>query len=106
MCSPTASCCDGRTVDQIRKITIEVGALPRTHGSCLFTRGETKAMAVATLGTKSDEQRVEELEASRGSRTCCTYTFPPFSVGETRPIRGPAGARSARAHSPSARSSR
>src|SRR5207237_7036448 len=53
---------DGRGLDDIRKITIEVGVLPRTHGSCLFTRGETQALAVTTLGTKSDEQRVEELE--------------------------------------------
>ena len=80
---------DGRTVDQIRKITIEVGALPRTHGSCLFTRGETQAMAVATLGTKSDEQRVEELEGQSWKSYMLHYNFPPFSVGEVRPIRGP-----------------
>jgi polyribonucleotide nucleotidyltransferase len=80
---------DGRTPDQIRKITIEVGALPRTHGSCLFTRGETQAMAVATLGTKSDEQRVEELEGQSWKSYMLHYNFPPFSVGETRPIRGP-----------------
>ena len=80
---------DGRGVDDIRPITVEVGALPRTHGSCLFTRGETQALAVATLGTKSDEQRVEELEGQSWKSYMLHYNFPPFSVGEVRPIRGP-----------------
>jgi len=80
---------DGRGPDQIRPITVEVGVLPRTHGSCLFTRGETQALAVATLGTKSDEQRVEELEGQSWKSYMLHYNFPPFSVGETRPIRGP-----------------
>ncbi len=80
---------DGRGLNDIRPITIEVGALPRTHGSCLFTRGETQAMAVATLGTKSDEQRVEELEGQSWKSYMLHYNFPPFSVGEVRPIRGP-----------------
>ncbi len=80
---------DGRGPDDIRPITIEVGVLPRTHGSCLFTRGETQALAVATLGTKSDEQRVEELEGQSWKSYMLHYNFPPFSVGETRPIRGP-----------------
>jgi polyribonucleotide nucleotidyltransferase len=80
---------DGRGPDQIRPVTVEVGALPRTHGSCLFTRGETQALAVATLGTKSDEQRVEELEGQSWKSYMLHYNFPPFSVGETRPIRGP-----------------
>jgi len=80
---------DGRGPDDIRKITIEVGVLPRTHGSCLFTRGETQALVVATLGTKSDEQRVEELEGQSWKSYMLHYNFPPFSVGETRPIRGP-----------------
>jgi polyribonucleotide nucleotidyltransferase len=80
---------DGRGPDDIRPITIEVGVLPRTHGSCLFTRGETQAMAVATLGTKSDEQRVEELEGQSWKSYMLHYNFPPFSVGEVRPIRGP-----------------
>jgi polyribonucleotide nucleotidyltransferase len=80
---------DGRGPQDIRPITIEVGALPRTHGSCLFTRGETQAMAVATLGTKSDEQRVEELEGQSWKSYMLHYNFPPFSVGEVRPIRGP-----------------
>jgi polyribonucleotide nucleotidyltransferase len=80
---------DGRKPDQIRPITIEVGLLPRTHGSCLFTRGETQALVVTTLGTKSDEQRVEELEGQSWKSYMLHYNFPPFSVGETRPIRGP-----------------
>ena len=80
---------DGRGLDDIRKISIEVGVLPRTHGSCLFTRGETQALAVATLGTKSDEQRVEELEGQSWKSYMLHYNFPPFSVGEVRPIRGP-----------------
>jgi polyribonucleotide nucleotidyltransferase len=80
---------DGRGPDQIRPVTVEVGTLPRTHGSCLFTRGETQALAVATLGTKSDEQRVEELEGQSWKSYMLHYNFPPFSVGEVRPIRGP-----------------
>ena len=80
---------DGRGPDQIRPITIEVGALPRTHGSCLFTRGETQALVVTTLGTKSDEQRIEELEGQSWKSYMLHYNFPPFSVGEVRPIRGP-----------------
>ena len=70
-------------------MTVEVGVLPRTHGSCLFTRGETQALAVCTLGTKSDEQRVEELEGQSWKSYMLHYNFPPFSVGEVRPIRGP-----------------
>jgi polyribonucleotide nucleotidyltransferase len=80
---------DGRGPDDIRKVTVEVSVLPRTHGSCLFTRGETQALAVATLGTKSDEQRVEELEGQSWKSYMLHYNFPPFSVGEVRPIRGP-----------------
>ncbi len=80
---------DGRNPDQIRPITIEVGVLPRTHGSCLFTRGETQALVVTTLGTKADEQRIEELEGQSWKSYMLHYNFPPFSVGETRPIRGP-----------------
>ncbi len=80
---------DGRDCDTIRPISIEVGMLPRTHGSCLFTRGETQALVVATLGTKADEQRIEELEGQSWKSYMLHYNFPPFSVGETRPIRGP-----------------
>jgi len=76
---------DGRKFDQIRKIEIEVGVLPRTHGSCLFTRGETQALVTATLGTKDDEQRIELLdpEGDKSKRFMLNYNFPPFSVGET-----------------------
>jgi polyribonucleotide nucleotidyltransferase len=80
---------DGRGVDDIRKVTVEVGVLPRTHGSCLFTRGETQALAVCTLGTKQDEQRIEELEGQSWKSYMLHYNFPPYSVGEVRPIRGP-----------------
>src|SRR5207247_228691 len=80
---------DGRGLSDVRPVTVEVAALPRTHGSCLFTRGETQALAVATLGTKSDEQRVEELEGQSWKSYMLHYNFPPFSVGEVRPIRGP-----------------
>ncbi|HEY6867868.1 MAG TPA: polyribonucleotide nucleotidyltransferase, partial [Candidatus Eisenbacteria bacterium] len=80
---------DGRGTQDIRKVTVEVGVLPRTHGSCLFTRGETQALAVATLGTKSDEQRIEELEGQSWKSYMLHYNFPPYSVGEVRPIRGP-----------------
>ena len=80
---------DGRKPDQIRPITIEVGVLPRTHGSCLFTRGETQALVVTTLGTKADEQRVEELEGQSWKSYMLHYNFPPFSVGETGMMSGP-----------------
>ena len=80
---------DGREPDQIRPIRAEVSVLPRTHGSSLFTRGETQALAVTTLGTSSDEQRVEELHGQSWKSYMLHYNFPPFSVGEVRPIRGP-----------------
>jgi polyribonucleotide nucleotidyltransferase len=81
---------DGRAFDQIRNIDIEVGVLPRTHGSSLFTRGETQAMVTATLGTKEDEQRMELLDPSLTSkRFMLHYNFPPFSVGEVGFMRGP-----------------
>ncbi|HUA87737.1 MAG TPA: polyribonucleotide nucleotidyltransferase [Bryobacteraceae bacterium] len=80
---------DGRKFDEIRKIEIEVGVLPRTHGSCLFTRGETQALVTATLGTKDDEQRIELLDPSETSkRFMLHYNFPPFSVGEVGFMRG------------------
>ncbi|HLH38800.1 MAG TPA: polyribonucleotide nucleotidyltransferase [Bryobacteraceae bacterium] len=80
---------DGRKFDEIRKIDIEVGVLPRTHGSCLFTRGETQALVTATLGTKDDEQRIELLDPSETSkRFMLHYNFPPFSVGEVGFMRG------------------
>ena len=81
---------DGRAMDEIRKITIETGVLPRTHGSALFTRGETQSLVTVTLGTKDDEQRVELLEPGEASkRFMLHYNFPPFSVGETGFMRGP-----------------
>jgi polyribonucleotide nucleotidyltransferase len=80
---------DGRDIFQVRPISCEVGILPRTHGSALFTRGQTQALAVATLGTKIDEQRVDDLEGESTKSYMLHYNFPPFSVGEIRPIRGP-----------------
>ncbi|MBM4255785.1 MAG: polyribonucleotide nucleotidyltransferase [Deltaproteobacteria bacterium] len=80
---------DGRGLTDIRPITCEVGVLPRTHGSALFTRGETQALVVATLGTSSDEQRVDALVGEQSKRFMLHYNFPPFSVGEVRPLRGP-----------------
>jgi len=81
---------DGRAFDEVRKITIETGVLPRTHGSALFTRGETQALVTVTLGTKDDEQRIELLEPGEASkRFMLHYNFPPFSVGEVGFMRGP-----------------
>ncbi len=81
---------DARGFDQIRPITCEVGVLPRTHGSALFTRGETQALVTATLGTKEDAQRQELLEAPESfKRFMLHYNFPPFSVGEVAFLRGP-----------------
>lgn len=80
---------DGRGPSDIRPITCEVGILPRTHGSALFTRGETQSLAVATLGTSEDEQRIDSLEGESKKTFMLHYNFPPFSVGEARPMRGP-----------------
>jgi polyribonucleotide nucleotidyltransferase len=80
---------DGRGVSEVRPITCEVGILPRTHGSAVFTRGQTQSLSVATLGTKIDEQRVDDLEGESTKSYMLHYNFPPFSVGEIRPIRGP-----------------
>jgi polyribonucleotide nucleotidyltransferase len=80
---------DGRRPDEIRQISSSVGLLPRTHGSALFTRGETQALAVATLGTSEDEQRIDSLEGEYYKTFMLHYNFPPFSVGETKPLRGP-----------------
>lgn len=80
---------DGRGLTDIRPITCEVGILPRTHGSALFTRGETQALVVATLGTGSDEQKVDALIGEQYKRFMLHYNFPPFSVGEVRALRGP-----------------
>ncbi len=79
---------DGRGPDDIRPITCEVGFLPRVHGSAVFTRGQTQALVAVTLGTKIDEQRLDELEGESTKSYMLHYNFPPFSTGETKPIRG------------------
>ena len=80
---------DGRNPSEIRKITCEIGPLPRTHGSALFTRGQTQSLSITTLGSSSDEQRIESLEGETAKSFMLHYSFPPFSVGETSPMRGP-----------------
>jgi polyribonucleotide nucleotidyltransferase len=80
---------DGRHSEEIRKISCEVGILPRTHGSALFVRGETQCLAVVTLGTAEDEQRIDSLEGESSKTFMLHYNFPPFSVGEVKPLRGP-----------------
>jgi polyribonucleotide nucleotidyltransferase len=81
---------DARAFDEIRQITCEVGVLPRVHGSALFTRGETQALATTTLGTKEDKQRLDLLfEEEAFKRFMLHYNFPPFSVGEVKFLRGP-----------------
>jgi polyribonucleotide nucleotidyltransferase len=80
---------DGRGLKDIRPITCEVEILPRTHGSALFTRGETQALVVTTLGTTSDEQRVDALLGEHFKKFMLHYNFPPFSVGEVKFLRGP-----------------
>jgi polyribonucleotide nucleotidyltransferase len=80
---------DGRGPTDIRPISCEVGVLPRTHGSALFTRGETQSLAVVTLGTTDDEQRIDALEGEYTRTFMLHYNFPPFSVGEARPLRSP-----------------
>ena len=78
-----------RRHDEVRQITCEVGLLPRVHGSALFTRGETQALVVTTLGTADDEQRLELLSGQSFKKFMLHYNFPPFSVNETKPLRGP-----------------
>jgi polyribonucleotide nucleotidyltransferase len=80
---------DGRSFDQVRPITGEVTYLPQTHGSALFTRGETQAMVTATLGSQRDAQRVETLQGEDNRRFMVHYNFPPYCVGEARFLRGP-----------------
>lgn len=80
---------DGRGFKDIRPISAEVSVLPRTHGSSLFTRGQTQSLAVTTLGTGEDEQMIEALEGEKYKNFMLHYSFPPFSVGETAPVRGP-----------------
>jgi polyribonucleotide nucleotidyltransferase len=80
---------DARALDEVRPIDIQVGLLPRTHGSALFTRGETQGLVSATLGTRRDAQIIEEYEGETLQKFLLHYNFPPFSVGEVKPLRGP-----------------
>lgn len=80
---------DGRAFNQVRQISCEAGYLPRTHGSTLFTRGETQALVTATLGSERDQQRVETLAGEEHNRFMLHYNFPPYCVGEARFLRGP-----------------
>ncbi len=80
---------DGRSLKEIRSITCEIGVLPRTHGSALFTRGETQALVTATLGTSSDEQKIDALIGEQFKKFMLHYNFPPFSVGEVKFLRSP-----------------
>jgi len=80
---------DGRALDEIRQITCAIGLLPRTHGSGLFTRGQTQVLTVTTLGAVGDEQIIDGLGDEESKRYMHHYNFPPYSVGETRPLRGP-----------------
>jgi polyribonucleotide nucleotidyltransferase len=80
---------DGRTPSEIRQISADAGILPRTHGSALFIRGETQCLAVVTLGTSDDEQRIDALEGETSKTFMLHYNFPPFSVGEVKPLRSP-----------------
>ncbi|TAN34521.1 polyribonucleotide nucleotidyltransferase [bacterium] len=80
---------DGRGLTEVRQISVEVGVLPRTHGSGLFTRGQTQALTIATLGSMSDQQKLDGLSPDEFKRYMHHYNFPPYSVGEARPLRGP-----------------
>ena len=80
---------DGRKFDEIRPIWTETGVLPRVHGSVVFTRGETQALVSCTLGTADDQQKIEHVSGEYYKRFMLHYNFPPFSVGETGPQRGP-----------------
>src|ERR1051326_8184306 len=81
---------DGRKFDEIRPISIDLAALPRTHGSSIFTRGETQALVTVTLGTPQEAQKIEDFEGETFQRFLLHYNFPPFSVGEVKFLRGPA----------------
>ncbi len=80
---------DGRSIDEIRPLSSEIDILPRTHGSALFTRGQTQVLSVTTLGTIGDEQELDGLDEEQSKRYIHHYNFPPYSVGEARPSRGP-----------------
>ncbi len=79
---------DGRGLDEIRPISCEIGIMPRTHGSALFTRGQTQSLGIITLGSKGDEQIVDSIEGESKKNYMLHYNFPPFSTGEAKPIRG------------------
>src|SRR6266852_7921055 len=81
---------DGRAFNEIRPIDIQLSALPRTHGSAIFTRGETQALVTVTLGSPQAEQKIEDFEGATFQRFMLHYNFPPFSVGEVKFMRGPA----------------
>ena len=80
---------DGRKIDEIRPLSCEVGVLPRTHGSAIFTRGQTQVMTIATLGMTTDEQMLDGLDEEETKRYIHQYNFPGYSVGEAKPVRGP-----------------
>ncbi len=80
---------DGRAIDEIRPLSAEVDLLPRTHGSAMFTRGQTQVLSITTLGTIADEQELDGLDEETSKRYLHHYNFPPYSVGEARPSRGP-----------------
>ncbi|UCD06017.1 MAG: polyribonucleotide nucleotidyltransferase [candidate division WOR-3 bacterium] len=80
---------DGRGFTDVRPVSCEIGLLPRTHGSALFTRGQTQSLAVTTLGTASDEQRIDDIYGEESKSFMLHYNFPPFSTGDVRPMRGP-----------------
>ena len=80
---------DGRGLEDVRQISVETGLLPRTHGSALFTRGETQALVTVTIGTRQDEQKIDDLLGERYRNFLLHYNFPPYSVGETKFLRGP-----------------
>jgi polyribonucleotide nucleotidyltransferase len=80
---------DGRSLTEVRPVACEIGVLPRTHGSALFTRGQTQSLAVTTLGSASDEQRIDAIYGEESKSFMLHYNFPPFSVGDVRPLRGP-----------------
>ena len=80
---------DGRKIDELRPLSCEVGLLPRVHGSAIFTRGQTQAMTIVTLGMKSEEQMLDGVDEETGKRYMHQYNFPSYSVGEARPSRGP-----------------
>ena len=88
-CSKRGVRLDGRKFDEIRPIWTEAGVLPRTHGSVVFTRGETQALVTCTLGTADDEQKIEHVSGEFYKRFMLHYNFPPFSVGEVQFLRGP-----------------